>query len=134
MTKLSINTCVNALHTPNALRPDHKGIAENGFKLLKSTTQAEMPGFDPPESVLRRRGKHYEKDACLTLEEIKAVVLQHIIVDRWTGAIAWRPLKTYPLSAAQALKEQQEPALSRCRMSESDERYRLRDPAAREGA
>ncbi len=60
-------------------RGDWKPIAENGFKLLRTALQPVTPGFDPPENAKRRQGKHYERDACLTLDEFTKIILLQII-------------------------------------------------------
>jgi putative transposase len=84
-----------------ALRPELKSFGENGFKLLKTTMLAEVPAFDPPENALRRRKKGYEKDACLTVREIFAIIVWHIIT------LNRRTLRKYPLTPAQVLNGQE---------------------------
>jgi putative transposase len=85
-----------------ACRPDYKPFAENGFKLLRVTLQAEVPAFDPPENARKRRKKAYEKDACLIVREIKAAILRHII------ALNRAPVdRSLLLSTRQVLKGQE---------------------------
>lgn len=60
-------------------RGDWKPIAETGFKQHRAVLEDGTPGFDPPENAKKRQGKHYEKDACLTLKQFIAIVLNAII-------------------------------------------------------
>ena len=60
-------------------RPDWKPLVECGFKLLHEAIKDEAPGFDPVANATRRRGKHYDKDACLNLREIGKIILEAII-------------------------------------------------------
>lgn len=76
-------------------RPDKKGIVECQFKLQRMRFQDGTPGFDPPENAKRRMGKHYEKDACLTLDEFTALILNAIIEHNRS------PMKAYDLSLAE---------------------------------
>lgn len=76
-------------------RPDHKGIVECQFKLQRMRLQDGTPGFDPPENAKRRMGKHYEKDASLTLDEFTALILNAIIEHNRS------PMKAYDLSLAE---------------------------------
>lgn len=73
-------------------RPEKKPIVECQFKLLRAKLQDGTPGFDPPENAKRRMGRHYEKDACLTLDEFTAMIL-HAIIEHNR-----KPLKDYELS------------------------------------
>lgn len=73
-------------------RPDHKPIVETQFKLTRMRLQDGTPGMDPPENAKRRMGRHYEKDACLTLDEFVAIILLAIIEHNRT------PMKEYELS------------------------------------
>lgn len=60
-------------------RPDWKPLVECGFRLLHHTLRPVTPAYDPPSNATRRRGKHYEKDACLTVPEFGNVILNAII-------------------------------------------------------
>ncbi len=61
------------------LRPDWKPLVECGFKLLHESIKDVAPAYDPPSNAMKRRGKHYEKDACLTLKDFGNIVLNAII-------------------------------------------------------
>ncbi|MRW83735.1 hypothetical protein GJ698_06460 [Pseudoduganella sp. FT26W] len=61
------------------LRPDWKPFVECGFKLMHQAIAEHAPGFDPASNFTKRRGKHYEKDASLTLEEFSRLMLEHVI-------------------------------------------------------
>ncbi|WP_295751547.1 Mu transposase C-terminal domain-containing protein [Undibacterium sp.] len=63
-----------------ALRPDRKGTVECGFKLIQGSMADSVPGYEPPENVRKRRGKRYDKDACLTLNEFISITLRDIIM------------------------------------------------------
>lgn len=80
-------------------RPDHKPIVECQFKLTRMRLQDGTPGFDPPENAKRRMGKHYEKDACLTLDEFTTLILLAIIEHNRA------PMKAYELSLAELTDE-----------------------------
>ena len=73
-------------------RPDHKPIVECQFKLTRMRLQDGTPGFDPPENAMRRMGKHYEKDASLTLDDFTAIIMLAIIEQNRT------PMKEYELN------------------------------------
>jgi len=71
-------------------RPDWKPIAESaGFKLFRKRLEGGIPGYDPPENAKRRQGKHYDKDACLTLQEFSRIVLEYVIAHNR------KPMKRY---------------------------------------
>ena len=80
-------------------RPDHKPIVECQFKLTRMRLQDGTPGFDPPENAKRRMGKHYEKDACLTLDEFTTIILLSIIEHNRA------PMKAYELSLSELTDE-----------------------------
>jgi putative transposase len=61
------------------LCPQSKGTVECGFKTTHVTIASITPGYDPPSNAKRRRGKHYENDACLTVDEFTAIILNAII-------------------------------------------------------
>ena len=81
-----------------ARRADHKPHVECGFKLIHQPIAATVPGYEPPANVTKRQGKHYERDACLTLDEFTAVILAGIV--RFNRI----PRDGYVLDAAQALE------------------------------
>lgn len=60
-------------------RPDWKPLVECGFRLIHNSIQPIAPAYDPPSNATRRRGKHYEKDACLTLKDFGHLILNTII-------------------------------------------------------
>jgi putative transposase len=62
-----------------ALRPDWKPFVECGFKLMHQALAEHAPGFDPASNFTKRRGKHYEKDASLTLDEFTKIMLELVI-------------------------------------------------------
>lgn len=72
-------------------RPDYKPAVECGFKLLHRSIVDATPGYEPPHNVTKRQGKHYEKDACLTLDEFISIILKAIIVHNHT------PMPNYQL-------------------------------------
>lgn len=80
-------------------RPDHKPVVETQFKLTRMRLQDGTPGMDPPENAKRRMGRHYEKDACLTLDEFVAIILLAIIEHNRT------PMKEYELSLTELTDE-----------------------------
>lgn len=75
-----------------AKRPDWKAISESGFKLQRAVLEDGTPGFDPPENAKKRQGKHYEKDASLTLKQFTTTILNFII------SYNRSPMRNYPLS------------------------------------
>lgn len=60
-------------------RPDWKPLVECGFRMVHNTLRPETPAYDPPSNATRRRGKHYEKDACLTVNDFGNLLLSAII-------------------------------------------------------
>lgn len=91
---LSNNLAITVKNAPS-LRPDRKGTVECGFKLIQRSMADVVPGYEPPENVHKRRGKKYDKDACLTLDEFTAILLRNIIAHNRSA------MKNYPLSAEQ---------------------------------
>ncbi|MFA6064141.1 MAG: Mu transposase C-terminal domain-containing protein [Gallionella sp.] len=75
-----------------SLRPDWKPLVECGFKLLHQQIKDVTPAYDPPSNATKRRGKHYEKDACLTLNDFIKVILEGILAHNR------KPSRTYQLS------------------------------------
>ncbi|MGB8416782.1 Mu transposase C-terminal domain-containing protein [Paraburkholderia sp.] len=80
------------------LSPQNKGTVECGFRLIHASIAPSTPGYEPPSNVTRRRGKAYDKDACLTLEEFAAIILRAIIAHNR------REMKKYPLDPRAALR------------------------------
>lgn len=96
MISLNSNLLVEGLqismaNTPS-MRPDYKGTVECGFKMLQCAMAASTPGYEPPDNVTKRRGKHYEHDACLTLDMFKSLMLKNIITHNK------KVMKGYPTS------------------------------------
>lgn len=60
-------------------RPDWKPLVECGFKMMHDTIRPKAPAYDPPSNATRRRGKHYEKDACLSMQDFGHLILNAII-------------------------------------------------------
>lgn len=60
-------------------RPDWKPLVENQFRLAHHTLRSVAPAYDPPSNATRRRGKHYEKDACLTIRDFGHLLINAII-------------------------------------------------------
>jgi putative transposase len=89
--QLAQELAVTVTNVP-AKRGDWKPVVECGFKLTRMVLQDGTPGFDPPENAKKRQGKHYEKDACLTLKQFGAIVLLSIIEHNR------RPMRAYELS------------------------------------
>lgn len=84
-----------------ARRADHKPLVECGFKLLQRSMADAVPGYAPPENFAKRQGKHYDKDACLTLDEFTAIMLANII--RFNRS----PREGYKWAAANVLNDLQ---------------------------
>lgn len=77
-TSLTERLQVTVTNLPSK-RPDWKPLVECGFKLIHQAVRPIAPAYDPPSNATRRRGKHYEKDACLTLKEFGNVLLNAVI-------------------------------------------------------
>ena len=71
-------------------RPDWKPVVECEFKQTRMVLQPGAPGFDPPENAMKRQGKRYDKDACLTLLQLERIILAAIIAHNR------KPLPGYP--------------------------------------
>lgn len=76
-------------------RPDWKSLVECGFKLTHGAIHDITPAYDPPSNATKRRGKHYEKDACLDLREFGFIILSAIIAQNR------KAIRDYPLSLTQ---------------------------------
>lgn len=81
------------VRNPPSLRPDRKGTVECGFKLIQQTMADSVAGYEPPDNPKKRRGKKYDKDACLNLDEFTAVLMKAIIKHNRSV------MKGYPLTA-----------------------------------
>jgi putative transposase len=75
-----------------SLRPDWKPVVECGFNLLHQQIKDVTPAYDPPSNATKRRGKHYEKDACLTLNDFTKIIIEAILAHNRKAS------PTYPLS------------------------------------
>lgn len=56
-----------------------KPIVEGSFRTMHQSIADVAPSYDPVVNAKRRQGKHYDKDACLTLDEFNALMLRAII-------------------------------------------------------
>lgn len=56
-----------------------KPVVECGFKLTHEALADVAPSYNPVVNAIKRQGKHYDKDACLTLVEFVAIMLRTII-------------------------------------------------------
>ncbi|WP_109477557.1 Mu transposase C-terminal domain-containing protein [Paraburkholderia sp. C35] len=82
-----------------ALSPQSKGTVECGFKLIHASIASLTPGYEPPRNATRRRGKHYDRDASLTLDEFIALILAAIIKHNRN------PMRGYDMPPTMALRE-----------------------------
>lgn len=78
-------------------RPDWKPLVECGFRQLHNAIRPIAPAYDPPSNATRRRGKHYDKDACLTIKDFGNLILNAIIAHNR------REILDYPLSPKELL-------------------------------
>lgn len=79
------------------LRPDWKPTVESGFRIEHCVLRPITPAYDPPWNATRRRGRHYEKDACLTVKEFGNLILSAIIETNR------REMRDYPLSPSELM-------------------------------
>lgn len=79
------------------LRPDWKSVVESGFRLTHNAIRPITPAYDPPWNATRRRGRHYEKDACLTVKEFGNLILNAIILSNR------REMRDYPLAPSELM-------------------------------
>ena len=68
-----------AIANPPSLMPNFKPNVETRFKLITVDLRKCTPGYEPPENFGKRRRKSYEKEACLTLKELTAEILEAVI-------------------------------------------------------
>lgn len=78
--------------------PNSKPNVETRFKWFTVDLRSTTPGFEPPENLGKRRRKHYEKEACMTLYELVAQALHSIIKHNR------QPLKGYERSSSEILR------------------------------
>lgn len=76
-------------------RPDWKPLVECGFKLIHEDIRDIVPAYDPPSNAMKRRGKHFEKDACLTLKNFAKIILESVIAHNR------KAMRNYDLSLAE---------------------------------
>lgn len=69
-----------------------KPIVECGFKLTHESLADVAPSYNPVFNAVKRQGKHFDKDACLTLDEFVGVMLRTIIAHNR------KAMPKYPLS------------------------------------
>jgi len=84
---------------PPALLSQRKSIVECGFRLIHVPLKDNAPGYEPPSNAKKRRGKHYDKDACLTLDELAALLLRAVI------AYNKKAMAGFPLSPTHVLQK-----------------------------
>lgn len=75
-----------------------KCIVESGFHTTQVPLKDVVPGYEPPRNARKRRGKKYDKDACLTLDELTAIYLRIVIAHNN------KVITGYPLSPENVLK------------------------------
>ena len=56
-----------------------KPVVECGFKLTHESLADVAPSYNPVFNAAKRQGKHFDKDACLTLDEFVGIMLRTII-------------------------------------------------------
>lgn len=82
LKKQSNNVCDGLAITVTNLpskKAKGKPLVECSFKLTHEVLKDVVPAYDPPSNATKRQGKHYEKDACLTLDEFIGILLLTII-------------------------------------------------------
>src|SRR5690606_6831898 len=82
---------VTIANTPSLL-PHFKPNVETRFDLITTDIRNTAPGYEPPEDRYKRRTKHYDKEACLTLHEFIREILEAVIKHNR------KPLQNYPRS------------------------------------
>ena len=75
-----------------ARRGDWKPHVEFGFRQTQRAMRAVIPGYVPPEDLGKRQRRDFGKDAALTLDEFRGVVME--IVIRLNNS----PMREYPLA------------------------------------
>jgi hypothetical protein len=93
------NSIVEELHVTvtnlPSKRPDWKPLVESMFRRMHNELRSKAPAYDPPSNATRRRGKHYEAEACLTVRDFGNLLLNTII------HINRQALRSYDLSPAE---------------------------------
>jgi putative transposase len=56
-----------------------KPVVECGFKLTHEALADVAPSYNPVFNAVKRQGKHYDKDACLTLFQFVGIMLRTIV-------------------------------------------------------
>lgn len=56
-----------------------KPVVECGFKLTHEALADVAPSYNPVFNAVKRQGKHFDNDACLTLKEFVGIILRTII-------------------------------------------------------
>jgi hypothetical protein len=69
-----------------------KPVVECGFKLTHESLADVAPSYNPVFNAVKRQGKHFDKDACLTLDEFVGIMLRTIIAHNR------KAMPKYPLS------------------------------------
>jgi putative transposase len=82
------------------LMSSYKPMVEISFKLVHFPLRAFAPGYEPPENYRKRRGKKYAKDACLTFDELGAILLLAV----WTHNTSIR--QSYDATPAEAMSDE----------------------------
>src|SRR5690606_41080333 len=62
-----------------ACRPDWKPLVEGRFKLIHQSIADSVAGYNPASNATKRRSKDFSLEACLTVEEFEAIIVQSII-------------------------------------------------------
>ncbi|MEG1925887.1 MAG: hypothetical protein RR415_09070 [Ruthenibacterium sp.] len=101
-TKLCQASNTTVTNIPS-LRPDWKPFVEGQFKLTHQSMRDTVEGYNPASNANKRRVKDYSLDACLTLPEMEAILVKHIITQNRTIQ------KNFPLSESQ-LRDRVEPS------------------------
>lgn len=64
---------------PPALASQRKCIVEGGFNTTQVPLKDNAPGYEPPKNARKRRGKGYDRDACLKLDQLASIYLLIVI-------------------------------------------------------
>lgn len=84
---------------PPAQRPDWKPVVECSFRQFHNQVRPITPAYDPPSNAERRRGKHYELDACLTITDFGKLMLEAVIAHNR------REMPDYALSSGELMDD-----------------------------
>lgn len=83
MLSYGSNSLCDGLQTPitnpPALASQRKCIVECGFNTTQIPLKDNAPGYEPPKNARKRRGKGYDKDACLDLDKLARLYLLAVI-------------------------------------------------------